>query len=1607
MQGKLWIPFLVAIGVFAGSESTYAQAQSRDPAARGLDMFLHVPTVAAPGASVPVQAQALGFPTVVNILPLPDATIEAVWNPETLGPGVSKAPAPVHATTDKSGRVHLDVPMPEGDERDLELLVSLKSGAHERTRKLMVKRDRANDVGLYVPDSRVVPGSSISAWVLVRSKASGEPSANTPVELALLEGGMARHTVRLTTDASGSAMGRVNIPRNDDPTWSWELRARVAARSDQNAGSAALQLTPREETPGTPRLFGRWTQTSVRAGQRAEWSFGVRDASDRPVAGLPVRYWIGPKGTEAPEDPEEWEIASTEAFTDGDGEIKGVYNAPTTVPPIVGTSINIVARTVFDGHSLWDNSGLHVGSPTPEANLIPEAGSVIPGLEQRILLRVTNEAGAPVAGPFAIKGDGLHASITTNASGEAEFTWNPPAELGAFRNAGPCAGGVAAAVIVRPAAEIPTLGRSEPFELCIAVDRDAAAFVRPQSPFARAGEKLKLSIPGGARLPWSVVLRSETGSQSVSAWLDDGEQGGEIALPETAIGLWSISASSPGRKNKAAVVGSTVMVLPRVLPRLEAKMTGGRAAPGGTVEVEADLTDGHGKALTGSVAALVIDLQGGGTVGGLWDLDTRNDLCWAAGEGSGRCDAFLEDPSLEPVRRASMAGKRASLLAPQEDPGSTAEKDLLEAFARVVKSLEGAVYESTESAERLRDARRKGPAGWTFNPELWTLVTSTLNEPPSTPGGELLSLQDLMDVDPQVSFENVAKRITRLKLFRILVAVRSYIRERNLDPDEPALRDPNAILRRLVRDGRFSEGMLLDPWGGTIQFIKATRPPIPFINVKGFELHSPGPDRQVGTGDDIYDPFARVLKTNTPYAKAVSEDEVADARLDMEVSDATISNWEALFNRLWGDHIGDAFGAGGLGLSGVGEGGGGRGEGIGLGSIGTLGHGAGRGTSGISTGVAFWSPPRRTDAKGHLKFSIPLGSIETTWRVALVAVPDKARAATTHVDIASSLPVSARVDSGPLWVEGDLADVQITVHNRTPKAAQARLEFKAGGVGTLMYKTDAAKTLTVPGGGAATTSVRVQTLQPGRAQLDVQLNMAGGLTDTVHHDWEVKPAGDPFSVNSATWVEGEQELVLPLDRAVARAFGPARLILERGAEPLLLAALDSLDPDTLSTPDATAHALDASERVRRWAIARGGEKDPLAVRALEIAKRAAGKLSVYGARNKDPKAARWAALAKPYLFPERAAVGARGRHRKAATAVEQLCPPESAAGTTAEILDWLDLEPPAEAGSVQSCWDSFVGRATNLAQAHGDPMLLARTVLALLERPHRVTMAVALLDRLRENVSMRKSGMIDLPSANRHTRAIVYSALMRGAGMGRLDVAPAVRLMAWAAVQRDSRGGYGTSLATRYVIQGLLAAAPDPAQPTEARVKVGDEWKELQVSPAHSASITLAPGTTNVRVKTTGPGLIARLERKDLRLWSRPMDEPSHPIKLEIDWPDTPYVGGGQKLRISVRHHYAHDSTIDIRIPLPPGVSLSAPVEDVRQVQGVLHIRKSVDGSALPTLFELPVRFTMSGRMTAPVAHARLAFEESAEATAPARPVVIQPTAPAKAKAPATSNSAR
>lgn len=80
---------------------------------------------------------------------------------------------------------------------------------------------------------------------------------------------------------------------------------------------------------------------------------------------------------------------------------------------------------------------------------------------------------------------------------------------------------------------------------------------------------------------------------------------------------------------------------------------------------------------------------------------------------------------------------------------------------------------------------------------------------------------------------------------------------------------------------------------------------------------------------------------------------------------------------------------------------------------------------------------------------------------------------------------------------------------------------------------------------------------------------------------------------------------------------------------------------------------------------------------------------------------------------------------------------------------------------------------------------------------------------------------------------------------------------------------------------------------------------------------------------------------------------------------------------------------IDLRIPLPPGVTLAEGSSAVRQIQGQLVVRAYLDGRGTDTSLDLPIRFGLPGTFTVPEARARPAFEDGARAIAPARPLRV------------------
>jgi hypothetical protein len=1571
---------------------------------RGLDLFVHVPTSAAGGDVLPISVQALGFPTATTVAPVAGAAIEVTWDPESLLDPTKKytapplAPLTVQATADADGRATLLLPVPKGRTKAITLLVSVKTADRERVREVVIQRTPSERLDLFVSDPRVVPGSEVVAWSLWASPDRSKPVTGAPIEYVLTQGGMVRFKKTATTDGAGATMMRVPIPRDDEPGAEWVLTARPVGRPEGLDDLArTVNLAAREETPGKPTLWSTFDEGRVVAGGKARYRIRVRDASGEGVAGHEIWVWTGPTGTAAPKDEEPFRKVAARLVTDGAGEVVADVAAPSTIP-LRGTEVHLEARTLIEGLPRTTKSTIEVGQRRGYAFLTPEAGEIVPGLEQKLVLGLWGDDDKPIVGTFTAKGDGLDATFTTNDQGEAEIPWKAPKGIGAARSTGPCPGQVAAQVTLR--AKEASVGAKLTFggaltdpggmPLCVPVRRDATALVRPSKLVVREGEALSFAILGGDKRPASVFLTQASGAQSAALWTADAGKAQTIGVPAGASGTLTLHAALPRPHGKTEIASAAVLVLPSRLPKVTASVTGGRAAPGGKVTVTAELADENGKPMVGSIAAVVIDKLGGGSFGPLSSIDTRSELCEDVGASEERCElALLGGPEMDPLRRGHL--RPAAPLGPISDPAANAKQDMNDTFAAVVKSLEGAVFEAAQAKETLPDVRRKENGKYVFNPELMTLVTDAMTEQPTTPGGEPVSLGDLMAVDGQITFDNVAKRVTRLKLFTVLDQVR--LSRGGFDPDEPLFADPNVFLRKLVREGTVGEPALLDPWGGQISFHKSDGEYVPFISFKrGWELRSPGPDGKMGSGDDVKSPFERVLKAGTPYALAMGEQNILDARYEMLVADVTVEAWRRTFEEHTGTALGDSFGAGGLALGGTGMGGGGSGHGMGMGGIG------GRGTSSVPKGVAHVVAPIRTDAAGRVTFEIPLGDLETTWRVAVVGLPDGGRPAMNAIDVPVTIPLSAKVLAGASWTDEDSGEIVVQVRNRSDADAAVALEMSATGT-LVLDPAHAKKTVQVGKRGAALVRVPVRAKGWGGGALEVRTRAPGLPEDTLTHTLEVRPKGELLRIARAAWVTKEQDLGPALDRKPFIPIGAGELVLDRGDKAVLEAALESLAPEQTGSLEELANIAATAADLRGHFVSLEGDGSKLAVRAKEVGRAASGKLSSLVAPQ-HAMAFSWLGRTALTGFVE------------SADSIAKLpdCPSEPSVMSNSALASALDAEPPPTGGAVRDCWTTFAASATNALVDGSSVGELARGVLAVARRPHRSGELATLREKLEKRVALDDEGNISVDAgAKRADRALAYAALLAASDPTK-DRARRMLLVKWLLVQRDAKGSFGSAAATRGAVQAIIREASHlrgDASPMKVRVDFGDAGEqEVSIGSNEQKRLTIPLKATKVVVLPAGEsGVSARLERTFLRPYSVAPQTGDSPLNLDLEWPRAPECSaelqkqglcatdlkqgrvGNLRLKMSLAA-VRRAETVDVRIPLPPGVTLADTVAGVRQLQGALYVRADVVSEHTLTI---PLRFTLAGEFTAREATGKLRSEEGDLAIARARPVSIKP----------------
>ncbi len=188
-------------------------------------------------------------------------------------------------------------------------------------------------------------------------------------------------------------------------------------------------------------------------------------------------------------------------------------------------------------------------------------------------------------------------------------------------------------------------------------------------------------------------------------------------------------------------------------------------------------------------------------------------------------------------------------------------------LALLIRTLEQTVARSP-----LEDFAHRRGAGYEFNESVLDAIAGSVpgTEGARDLGGLPLTLDALRALDPSLTFDRMARRITRERLLGALIALREFVRQRGLDLAFGRRGEPEDWWGHLGLDETGS----LDGWGRPLRFVarrggarfQALEP------VSGFELVSAGPDGRFGNADDVWDPTARVLPSDSLYARAMNED---------------------------------------------------------------------------------------------------------------------------------------------------------------------------------------------------------------------------------------------------------------------------------------------------------------------------------------------------------------------------------------------------------------------------------------------------------------------------------------------------------------------------------------------------------------------------------------------------------------------------------------------------------------------------------------------------------------------------------------------------------------
>lgn len=827
---------LAMLVLLASSQSVHAQqSMHREVAAgevTGLEMSIEGSLQYQPGQPFRWWVRLFEVVHRRDIRPAPRCTIRAT--------APFAAGAPVEVSTGQDGRALITIPVPTGEalqstSEPLIVEATCPRGVR-RVFDVALEERLTHRLQLIADRPEFTPGAPLTLMGRLLEHATGRGTADIEVSIRAQSAGQLHRHVVVRTDRAGFFTARFEAPRASSQltfTATAQLDERRTMTSQLGLSAASASTAQALELTADP------ARDVVGLGEEVEFTVHARSAEGVPIEGASVRI----RPTDAPP-------VHTDAY--------GVARLTWRSPAIISEAL-VDETIVFEVHAEGYGSGvaeghLRIARQSTFASVIARSGALVPGLPARIYLRVVDAGGHPRASESVVlSGASIGANLraVTDAEGLA-FVDVPSVHV---TEPDACGGSTSTQLTI--AAHGATIAR------CLPVDPDAPLRV-VTAPRVDASRALALTLHRRSTSESETVLvtvlrESEQGWEPVaSAFAPPHATTATVTIPPEVQGLLWVRARLATTEGQDLRAGSALTWLDDEATQIDLRAE------------DAALASAQPLFVTLTTRAHAASLQA--QLNPTWSMRSLSTLALEASL-AGRV----------PLDIGASAMLRAGQVVPQalpdapitlgllRDPWRTRARFVRGRIGRLMLAVETIVEESIPA--RLDEVGVQGPRGWTWNREMLDTAVDHAgidDEGSAALDGEPLDIDALVALDPSFTFDNVARRITRKRLWDVIVAMRNMTHEQNLDLPWAHRGDPATWISSLVEDGNVETNALFDAWGHPFVMRRTQRTSF-LPAVPGWEVASAGPDGVIGSRDDMADPFVRVLPATSLYAEAVGE----------------------------------------------------------------------------------------------------------------------------------------------------------------------------------------------------------------------------------------------------------------------------------------------------------------------------------------------------------------------------------------------------------------------------------------------------------------------------------------------------------------------------------------------------------------------------------------------------------------------------------------------------------------------------------------------------------------------------------------------------------------